>query len=625
MIYLKQSGVTPQKVTVKLVDSVDGYTPEAGITAPTVTISKNKGNFTALNAALVWAELTGGSAGIYTIQLDATDTGTIGELIISVVKTGCRNTEIQAQVLAANVFDGLYGDGTVPLITDKYEPVNIWYVDVNNGSDSNSGHTVKNAKKTINAVVTLAANGDTIYVLPGVYEENVEAITKTLSFIGMGMGRTSKIVPTSGVYTLRIGVNSSVKNMTIDGTLTTFGLVLMGDSCIVDDCWCYGILNGISGNSLRNLFLKKSYFKSVQNGGLLDYCFGTAEDSTFETAGESVDICHALNNPMSGIYRHCKFMANGIMAASNKRLGAVELDRPDNPIIFSKCIFDVNDVLSQRIGEVFGLKTGSYVSDAIILEGCTFRTIGEEASTLYDIDNYAGKTVMIDNCQYDTAKVSGTIIDKTSTIAVDVAGLDGEVMRGTDNANTVVPDAAGTAAVLHEITDGLIAGVVEQTDKLDSMIEEESSGNKFTVKALEDAPTAEMDADELHNALDSYTNKDNFKADVSALGDIQEQTDKLDSMITEESSGNKFTVKALEDAPTGGSAPTKEEVAEAVMDAMGIDENTMKILKAWAIGKWRSGAVAGTYEILDPDDGVTVILTITPSTSSPQKTVEVEI
>jgi len=53
---------------------------------------------------------------------------------------------------------------------------------------------------------------------------------------------------------------------------------------------------------------------------------------------------------------------------------------------------------------------------------------------------------------------------KVNAIAIDVAGLDGDAMRGTDGANTTVPDAAGTAATLHGITDGkvdVIDGIVD--------------------------------------------------------------------------------------------------------------------------------------------------------------------
>jgi hypothetical protein len=49
-------------------------------------------------------------------------------------------------------------------------------------------------------------------------------------------------------------------------------------------------------------------------------------------------------------------------------------------------------------------------------------------------------------------------------IHADVTGLNGDAMRGTDGANTTVPDAAGTAAALHAVTDAAIAvidGIVD--------------------------------------------------------------------------------------------------------------------------------------------------------------------
>ena len=60
---------------------------------------------------------------------------------------------------------------------------------------------------------------------------------------------------------------------------------------------------------------------------------------------------------------------------------------------------------------------------------------------------------------------TGTTLDgKIDTIAADVVNIDGDAMRGTDGANTTVPDAAGTAAALHTTTDGkidVIDGIVD--------------------------------------------------------------------------------------------------------------------------------------------------------------------
>jgi len=51
-----------------------------------------------------------------------------------------------------------------------------------------------------------------------------------------------------------------------------------------------------------------------------------------------------------------------------------------------------------------------------------------------------------------------------------------------------------------------------------------------------------------------------------------------------------------------------------------------KILAAWSMGKWQTKTgFPGTYQIIDPDDGQTVIAEITPNITSPQKVVEIKI
>jgi len=59
-----------------------------------------------------------------------------------------------------------------------------------------------------------------------------------------------------------------------------------------------------------------------------------------------------------------------------------------------------------------------------------------------------------------TAEITPSVIDTVvDTIAGDVVNIDGAAMRGTDGANTTVPDVAGTAAGLHATTDGKIDAV----------------------------------------------------------------------------------------------------------------------------------------------------------------------
>jgi len=121
------------------------------------------------------------------------------------------------------------------------------------------------------------------------------------------------------------------------------------------------------------------------------------------------------------------------------------------------------------------------------------------------------------------------------TIAGDVENIDGAAMRGTDGVSLVVPDAAGTAASLHSTTDGKIDAVKTVVDTIDTLTKAAGNGDLAAIKAVTDiytamqtagvfteaalanAPTAEMDEDEFHSALDSYSNKGDYKSDVSNL------------------------------------------------------------------------------------------------------------
>ena len=74
--WLKQSTT----VTIRLgpaLDATDGVTEETGL-SPTVEVSKGDGAFAARNSATA---ITHDSNGWYAVELDATDTATLGNLI----------------------------------------------------------------------------------------------------------------------------------------------------------------------------------------------------------------------------------------------------------------------------------------------------------------------------------------------------------------------------------------------------------------------------------------------------------------------------------------------------------------------------------------------------------------
>ena len=197
----------------------------------------------------------------------------------------------------------------------------------------------------------------------------------------------------------------------------------------------------------------------------------------------------------------------------------------------------------------------------------------------------------------DTARFEHN--DEINDILADVTGINGNVMRGTDGVSLVIPDATGTAAGLHGTTNGkvdnvksVVDNVKAETDKLDNMITEDVAGNEFTIEALVNAPTAEMDETELHAVLDTYSNKDDWKNSLTATQVVTALM--ADTGITE---GGTMTFEKL-----------------------------MKILAAWIAGNWRSKSGSTTVkELLDADDGATVILEMTPKVTTPYRTITVKI
>lgn len=117
-MYLKQNtsvdvGIGP------FLDDTDGKTPETGlaITQPDIRLKKNNGAWAQKNAAQT---LTHEENGWYELTLDATDTNTLGILIVAIHETGALPVWKEYQVVPANVYDALVA-GTDVLQVDTTE------------------------------------------------------------------------------------------------------------------------------------------------------------------------------------------------------------------------------------------------------------------------------------------------------------------------------------------------------------------------------------------------------------------------------------------------------------------------------------------------------------------------
>lgn len=114
-LWLKQSTTVNLKVGPFLNDT-DGVTPETGLT-PAAELSKNGAAFAARNSATA---VSHDAEGWYAIELNATDTNTLGCLQLKSVEAGALPVWQDFMVVPANVYDSLIG-GSDKLQIDAVE------------------------------------------------------------------------------------------------------------------------------------------------------------------------------------------------------------------------------------------------------------------------------------------------------------------------------------------------------------------------------------------------------------------------------------------------------------------------------------------------------------------------
>ena len=118
-IWLKQSTATTI-VIGPLVDDTDGKTAETGLTISQGDVLLWKEGGTTFGAKNESTSATHRSNGCYTVPLDATDTNTLGVLVVSVNESGALPVRHDFQVVPANVYNSAVL-GTDKLYVDAVE------------------------------------------------------------------------------------------------------------------------------------------------------------------------------------------------------------------------------------------------------------------------------------------------------------------------------------------------------------------------------------------------------------------------------------------------------------------------------------------------------------------------
>src|SRR4029078_5190081 len=116
MFYIKQNETTPTRcrVPIYLVSATDGYTPQSGVTTPSIAISKN-GSAAAAGAGSV-VEV---GNGVYYYQFAASELDTLGWVRLRCTKSGqTRDYNAIVYIMAYDAYDGTrFGLSALPAST----------------------------------------------------------------------------------------------------------------------------------------------------------------------------------------------------------------------------------------------------------------------------------------------------------------------------------------------------------------------------------------------------------------------------------------------------------------------------------------------------------------------------
>ncbi len=194
MQYLKQSTT----INIKLgpfLDRLDGYTEETGLT-PAVEISKNGGSFASRNSATAVAH---DAEGWYTVELDTTDTNTLGRLV---VKAQDNSTHLpvwqEYSIFTINAYDTLFS-------TDNLD-VNVVSFDVF-AQDQIWGY---GSRSLTEGVDILSISGDSAAA------DNLE-----LDYDGTGYNKTNSTIGTATSITNTVTLASATHTGAVIPTVTT--------------------------------------------------------------------------------------------------------------------------------------------------------------------------------------------------------------------------------------------------------------------------------------------------------------------------------------------------------------------------------------------------------------------
>lgn len=493
MFQIKQNEATAvrRRIPILLVDITDGFTPETGITAPTVNVSKNGAAVAA--GAGTFTEIGNGQ---YYYEFTTGEVDTLGWIALNLEKaTVTRDYNAVIQVMAYDAMD----------------VVRLGLTAIPNIAQGTTG-----AISTGNATgqVTVATNNDkTGYALSGAQTFNMTgSITGSLSgSVGSVTGSVGSVTGAVGSVTGNVGGNvtgsvgsltaTAVQNIWDDATssLTVVGSV---GKLVVDN------LNATvsSRSTLTDTQVWAAATRTLTAGTNIVLAKGTGI-----TGFNDISVNNIWSETLPGSYTATQagFKLNAAGSAADPwsttlpgaysagTAGFIIGNRLDTTVGSRMATFTLPTNFSALAITVGGAVTAGTVSDktgyslatAPLSAGQTASAVWDALLASYQVNNSFGQRLLRSASAQATCAVTGS-----NHIAADVHELQPAVITASDFAANAIDANALAATAVTEIQTGLatssaVATVSAVTDKLNTAMQLDGAVYQFTVNALELAPS----------------------------------------------------------------------------------------------------------------------------------------
>jgi hypothetical protein len=189
-------------------DDTDGKTAETGltITQPDVRLKKNGGAWAQKAAAQT---LTHEEAGWYEVTLDATDTDTVGQLIVAIHESGALPVWEYFQVVEEAVYDMLFAASALGYVANA--PVNVAQFGGSNLTSASGIPEVKVASLANNAITAASIASDAITDAKVASDVTIASVTGAVGSVtgavGSVTGAVGSVTGAVGSVTGNVGGN----------------------------------------------------------------------------------------------------------------------------------------------------------------------------------------------------------------------------------------------------------------------------------------------------------------------------------------------------------------------------------------------------------------------------------